>query len=66
MKEAFNTHPVCYSDGGFCELFPELGFKKSAILLKQLMGVYGFKAFTSALAVMQVFDMGKMCLNKWM
>jgi hypothetical protein len=60
-KQAYNTHPHCYSEAGFCNLYRELGFKDSAIFLKELLGIYEAKDFGSLSAIKQIKRLAKDC-----
>ena len=62
-KTAFQSHPICYDEGGFCYLFKELGVYESSIFIKQLLELYDMKDFQSAAAAKQVEVMIEKCFE---
>lgn len=58
-KEAFESHPDCYHQSGFCELFNEFSVMKQTV--KALLKVYEVKDFASLLSVKQVFKTARLC-----
>jgi len=58
---AFETHPHCYQQAGFCKLWRELGYEKSAVFLRQLLGIFDAKDFESISALKQIEEMIKLC-----
>lgn len=59
FNTAFDSHPQCYFDSGFCELF--LDVKQLPTLMRALVNVYEVKDFASALSMKQIFLTAKMC-----
>jgi len=60
---AFASHPRCYFESGFCELFKD---RKNIIkTLKALLEVYEIKDFMSATTMKQVFETAKMCGSEY-
>ena len=57
--KAFQTHPICYNQGGFCQLFKELGFDESLHFIRQLLGIFELKDFESYQALKQVEEMAE-------
>lgn len=39
-KVAFDSHPKCYIEGGFCQLWKKLGPNKSFKFIYQLLGIF--------------------------
>jgi hypothetical protein len=56
---AFNSHPQCYYEAGFCDLFIDHENIKQTI--KALLNVYDIKDFASAVAFKQIYQTGKLC-----
>ena len=63
---AFKSHPQCYVDSGFCELFkPEtMGEENICKTLKGLWQVYEIKEFSEVITWQQVLDTLSLCETK--
>jgi len=56
---AFNSHPECYFQSGFCDLFIDRG--NIMYTLKALLHVYEVRDFMSVTSLKQVYDTAKLC-----
>lgn len=58
LDSAFDSHPNCYVESGFCELF----FQADAIKTMQaLLGVYEVQTFANLISIKQVLQTIKLC-----
>ena len=55
---AFNSHPVCYVQSGFCELFNK---GDTFLTIKAMLEVYEIKDFLNLTSIKQVLDTAKLC-----
>jgi hypothetical protein len=55
---AFDSHPNCYVQSGFCDLFlqPEVG-----LTIQALLKTYEVKDFTSFISIKQILETTKLC-----
>ena len=56
---AFASHPECYFESGFCELFTDR--RNILQTLKALLKVYEIQDFMSVTSLKQVFETAKLC-----
>lgn len=61
---AFESHPLCYVESGFCDLFLDTEHLKQT--MKALFKVYEIKDFVSAMSLKQVFQTSKLCGYKYL
>ena len=59
FNAAFDSHPQCYFEAGFCDLF--LDPVHVPQLIKALVTVYEIKDFTNMLSMKQIFITGQKC-----
>ncbi|KAL4477721.1 hypothetical protein ABPG74_002871 [Tetrahymena malaccensis] len=63
-KIAFNSHPKCYVENGFCELFTKQDIQEIYQTLVSLLQVYQVKDFLSIQSIKQVITVAFDCLQK--
>jgi hypothetical protein len=59
LNAAFDSHPECYFQSGFCDLF--LDRENILKTLKALLKVYEIRDFMSVTSLKQVYDTARMC-----
>lgn len=61
---AFDSHPRCYYESGFCDLFTDGANLLKTI--KALLNTYEIQTFASVTSIKQVFDTAKLCGQSYM
>jgi hypothetical protein len=56
---AFDSHPRCYYESGFCDMFIDQGNLRKTV--SALLNTYEIKDFASITSLKQIFDTAKLC-----